>query len=143
MLWIALLTAAHAEDAWTTRDVSLVRWPEAVLEAAPVTAEVSEGDKVVILLEDGDQVLDQFRLGTELRTLVQLQQVHLSLHLLPAVALRATAGEERLQEGFEPLGGLVPPQRPRGEQSKQQEDKPVAGPVPDTRTAFTLDLSGR
>ena len=56
MLWIALLTAAHAEDAWTTRDVSLVRWPEAVLEAAPVTAEVAEGDKVVILLEDGDQV---------------------------------------------------------------------------------------
>jgi len=51
-----LLTPAHADDAWATREVELIRWPAAVLEAAPVTAKAAEGDKLVVVLEDGDQV---------------------------------------------------------------------------------------
>jgi len=53
MLLIAMLTAVHAEDAWTTREVELLRWPESVLEAPPVTATAAEGDKLEIVLEDG------------------------------------------------------------------------------------------
>jgi len=56
MLWIALLANVQAEDAWATRDVELQRWPETVIEAPPITAEAAAGDKLEIVLEDGDIV---------------------------------------------------------------------------------------
>ncbi len=58
MIWTVLMASglALADDAWAARDVALLRWPPAVMEGAPQTAEVSAGARLEIVLDDGDQV---------------------------------------------------------------------------------------
>lgn len=58
MLWTVVMVTglAWADDAWTTREVELLRWPPAVMESAPKTATAAEGDKLTVVLEDGDMV---------------------------------------------------------------------------------------
>ncbi len=56
LLILTLIGLAAADDAWMTQDAVLVRWPAAVMEDAPTTARVDEGQKVEVVLRDGDQV---------------------------------------------------------------------------------------
>ncbi len=58
MIWTVLMASglALADEAWAARDVALLRWPPAVMEGAPKTAEVSAGARLEIVLDDGEQV---------------------------------------------------------------------------------------
>ena len=54
---IALFGAlAFADDAWLTRDVELLRWPDQAEDREIVVAEGASGDKVEILFRDAELV---------------------------------------------------------------------------------------
>lgn len=55
LLAIALSGLAIADEAWTTEDVELQRWPAGV-EGSVVTRALDSGSQVQIVTEQGDQV---------------------------------------------------------------------------------------